>query len=292
MQTSGNDVNQHFSDGFKDKVAVITGAASGIGLGLAQHCAKEMMSVVLADINEQRLEEIAEQLRAEGSEVLVVVTDVSKPEALEALAEQSYARFGRVDLLFNNAGVLISGFSWERSVEDWQWILNINLMGVVHGIKSFVPRMLNQDSPGHIVNTSSLAGLLAAPLMGPYTVGKQAVVALTETLHYELASINAKIKTSVLCPGPIATDIAGSGADRKVHSAISDEANDQLMGFLSAGIAEGMSPAECAEKVFTAICDEQFWIFTHEDFKPGYQRRFDSVMDNTNPFYETYVTEE
>lgn len=287
-----NNNTQGFKDGFKDKVAVITGAASGIGLGLANHCAKQSMAVVLADVNELRLQTIAESLRALNVDVLVVVTDVSKPEAVEALAQAAYDRFGRVDLLFNNAGVLISGFSWERSVEDWQWIININLMGVIHGIKSFVPRMLAQDSPAHIVNTASLAGFLAAPLMGPYTVSKQAVVALTETLHYELASINAKVKTSVLCPGSIATGIAGSGADRKVSSAISDKANDELMDFLTTGVAEGMSPALCAEKVFAAISNEEFWIFTHPDFKPAYQRFVDSVMQDSNPSYEAYITDE
>lgn len=275
---------------FRDRVAVITGAASGIGLELAKHCAREGMHVVVADLDGAPLQNLADELVVTGTRAIAVTTDVSNPEALEALATAAYAEFGQVDLLVNNAGVLISGFCWERSIEDWQWILNINLMGVVHGLKSFVPRMLAQNTPGHIVNTSSLAGLLAAPLMGPYTVSKQAVVALTETLHYELASIDAPLKTSVLCPGPIVTGIADSGTRRRVNSQISDEANDQLLEFLSAGITGGMSPADCARIIFQGIRDEQFWIFTHEDFKPNYQYRTASVMSNSNPEYQPLLT--
>lgn len=275
---------------FKDKVAVVTGAASGIGLGLARHCANEGMRVVMADLNENQLQSLAKVIVADGARAIAVTTDVSSAKALEVLADAAYSEFGQVDLLVNNAGVLISGYSWERSIEDWHWILNINLMGVVHGLHSFVPRMLAQNSPGHIVNTSSLAGLLAAPLMGPYTVSKQAVVALTETLHYELASLDAQLKTSVLCPGPISTAIVDSGTGRKLNSQISDEANKLLVEFLSSGISEGMSPADCAKKVFQAIRDEQFWIFTHDAFKANYQHRVDSIMVNSNPEYESLVT--
>lgn len=277
---------------FSGKTAVITGAASGIGTGLARHCAQQGMSLVLADVNQQALTELGDSLTADGTEVLMVPTDVADPEQLEALALAAYDRFSKVHLLFNNAGVLISGFSWERPVSDWQWIININLMGVVHGIHSFVPRLLAQGEPAHIINTSSIAGLLAAPLMGPYTVAKQAVLALTETLHYEMQSIGADIKVSALCPGPIATDIANSGTERKASPSISDEANQQLMGFLSDGIAAGMSADECAKIVFDAIRQEQFWIFTHEDFKPEYQQRVTSVINNENPLYQVYVTEE
>lgn len=277
---------------FAGKVAAITGAASGIGLGLAQHCASENMRLVLADSNAEGLLGISEELRASGTDVIAVTTDVSSPEALDTLADSAYKAYGQVDLLINNAGVLISGLSWERPIKDWQWILNINLMGVVHGLHSFVPRMMAQDTPGHIVNVASLAGLLASPLMGPYTVSKQAVVALTETLHYELESLNAKLKTSVVCPGPIATEIADSGTGRISTSKISEEANKQLMTFLKSGIGEGMPPGDCARIIFEGIRNEQFWIFTHEDFKDTYQTRVDSVMESSNPVYQAFVTSE
>ncbi|PLW67418.1 SDR family NAD(P)-dependent oxidoreductase [Pseudohalioglobus lutimaris] len=277
---------------FANKVAVVTGAASGIGLGLARHCAREGMQLVLADRNAEQLLGVTDELRADGAKVVAVTTDVSDPRALDTLADAAYKAFGQVDLLINNAGVLISGLSWERPPEDWQWILNINLMGVVHGLHSFVPRMLEQDTPGHIVNVASLAGLLAAPLMGPYTVSKQAVVALTETLHYELASIDAKLKTSVVCPGPISTGIANSGTSRPVTSTVAREANSELMSFLETGIEEGMPPAECARIIFEGIRKEQFWIFTHDDFKDSYKARADSVIESTNPEYQIYVTQE
>ncbi len=273
---------------FRGGVAVVTGAAGGIGLGLVNQCLAEGMKVVLADLQQDPLHKLAAELTAAGASVVAVPTDVAKGEAVAALADAAFAEYGRVDLLFNNAGVLLSGFSWERSSADWQWILDINLMGVVHGIHSFVPRMLAQNSPGHIVNTSSVAGLRASPLMGPYTVGKQAVIALTETLHYELQSVGALLKTSVLCPGPVATGIADSGAGHDLSLTASSAANDQLRGFLRAGIAAGISPADCAGKVFQAIREEQFWIFTHDEFKPGYQARCASVLANANPVYEPF----
>lgn len=271
---------------FRGKVAVITGAASGIGEGLARHCAAEGMRVVLADINEQKLAALAASL---GTEAVYQKTDVSDSDQVAALAEFAWQTFGQVDLLFNNAGVLISGASWEVPLKDWQWILNINLMGVVHGIHHFVPRLLVQGTPAHIVNTSSLAGLMAAPLMGPYTVGKQAVLALTETLSYELA--DTAVSVSALCPGPIATAIAASGKDRDAQ-ALPTEGQQQLMQFLSDGISQGMSPADCAALVFDAIREGRFWVFTHEDFKPEYARRIDDLMQNRNPAYNQYTVAE
>jgi len=273
---------------FRGGVAVVTGAASGIGLGLVRQCLAEGMKVVLADLRPEPLQELAAELAGAGASVIAVPTDVARAEDVAALADAAFTGYGRVDLLFNNAGVLLSGFSWERSIADWQWILNINLMGTVHGIHSFVPRMLAQNSPGHIVNTSSLAGLLASPLMGPYTVSKQAVVALTETLHYELQAIGSLLKTSVLCPGPIATGIADSGAGHRLPASVSADANEQLMGFLRAGIAAGMAPADCAARVFQAIREEQFWIFTHDEFKPAYRARCETLLAGGNPVYDAF----
>ena len=283
MRVYGVDMQE-----FSGRVAVITGAASGIGLALARHSAAEGMQLVLADRDEGRLRSLARELGSSGTNVLAVSTDVAMPEQVAALADRAFDHFGQVDVLFNNAGVLLSGYSWERSIADWQWIININLMGAIHGLHSFVPRMLAQQTPGHIVNTSSLAGLLASPLMGPYTVSKQAVVALSETLHYEFESIGAQLRVSVLCPGPVATDIAGSGSERDLARAVPDDASAQMLGYLRAGIAAGMAPAECAAKVFQGIRDELFWIFTHEEFKPGYAARCDSIMAGQNPHYQPF----
>ncbi len=269
---------------FKGKVAVITGAASGIGEGLARQCAQEGMRIVLADINEQRLQALADSLGA-----VFLKTDVADSSQVAVLADFAWDQFGQVDVLFNNAGVLISGASWEVPLDDWQWILNINLMGVIYGVHHFVPRMLKQGTAGHIVNTSSLAGLMAAPLMGPYTVAKQAVLAYTETLRYELAE--SPLTVSALCPGPIATGIAGSGKDRKAQASPS-EGQQQLMQYLDDGISQGMPPQECAALVFDAMREERFWIFTHDDFKPEYQRRIDDLMANRNPVYNAYTVDE
>ncbi|MGI9284248.1 MAG: SDR family NAD(P)-dependent oxidoreductase [Pseudomonadales bacterium] len=274
----------------KNKVAVVTGAASGIGRALAEHCGNEGMAVVLADVNEAALQTLKSELEAEKVKVIAVPTDVANAAAVDDLATAAVDAFGSVDLLFNNAGVLISGFSWEKSEQEWDWILGINLKGVINGVRSFVPRMLQQGTQAHIVNTSSLAGLLAAPLMGPYTVGKQAVVALSETIHYELQSIDAAVKISVLCPGQVATGIMTSEEQSPVQVMEKNTAQQQLEEFLQSGISDGMPPQRCAKIVFDAIRAEKFWIFTHPEFKPAYQRRIDSVMRETNPLYQIYET--
>lgn len=274
---------------FSGKVAVITGAASGIGRGLVEHCADLEMKVVLADLDEAQLMGLGADLRARGLECLCVVTDVADAAAVEELAVLSYQKFSRVDLLFNNAGVLLSGYVWERSVEDWQWLLNINVMGVVHGLHSFVPRMLEQGGEARIVNTASIAAFLAAPLMGPYTVSKQAVLALSETLHYELQTVNPDIGVSVLCPGQVASAIADSGEGRDYSADVDGgEAREQLQDFLRQGVADGMSPARCAEIVFEAIRERRFWIFPHPEFKPVFKELVASMLNDKNPVYSLY----
>lgn len=271
---------------FENKVAVVTGAASGIGRGLAEQCGKLGMGVVLADVNESALQTLKSELQQQNVTVIAVPTDVANAAAVDKLAAAAVDAFGSVDLLFNNAGVLISGFSWEKTEQEWDWILGINLKGVINGVRSFVPLMLKQGTPAHIINTSSLAGLLAAPLMGPYTVGKQAVVALSETIHYELQSIDAPVKVSVLCPGQVASDIMHSEERSPHQSAEKNAAQHQLEQFLRSGIDAGMSPQQCAEIVFDAVRAEKFWIFPHPEFKPAYRLRVDSVMHETNPAYQ------
>ena len=275
---------------FKNKVAVVTGAASGLGTALAIKATGLGMKVVIADVDEQGLQSVAEAILASGAECLAVPTDVADGDAVKALADISFAHFNQVDVLFNNAGVLISGPVWEHSEEDWRWLLNINLMGAISGIRHFVPRMIAQQSEGHVVNTSSMAGLLASPLMAPYTVSKQAIVALTETLHYDLQIAESKISTSVLCPGPIATQIANSGKGRAVESDL-NPANQQFKSFLKQGIDAGMSAEQAADIVFSAIAKQQFWIYTDAGFTDYYSRRAASVCDQTNPIYEPYISD-
>lgn len=269
------------------QVAVITGAASGIGLALARHAQAVGCSLVLADVDAQALEQLGREFSASGARCLTRVVDVSDAAQVEALAQASYQQYGRVDLLFNNAGIMVNGFSWQLLVAQWQRVIAINLMGVVHGVASFVPRMLAQGTPAHIVNTSSLAGLLAAPLMGPYGVSKHAVVALSETLHYELQSMNAAIGVSVLCPGQVATNIM-QAADT---AAIEDAATAGLNQFLRSGISTGMAPAQVASEVFAAVAQKRFWIFTHPDFKPMYQHKCEQLVAERNPQFQQVVCE-
>ncbi|MFC6981100.1 SDR family oxidoreductase [Microbulbifer taiwanensis] len=195
------------------KVAVVTGAASGIGRGLAEHTAGLGMKLVLADINGEALESVAQSL---DTEVLIVVADVSDVDAVEHLAEEAYARFGRVDLLFNNAGIMAAGFSWEIDPQQFQRALDININGVINGARAFVPRMKEQGERAFIVNTASIGGLLASPLMAPYSVSKFAVVAFSESLHAEMALLQLPIQVSVLCPGPVTSEIFKSPSDAAV----------------------------------------------------------------------------
>jgi len=280
---------------FEGRTAVVTGAASGIGAALARHCASEGMAVVLADVDESGLEALRKELEEGGTRCLVQKTDVSRSEAVEALADRAFTEFGGVHLLFNNAGVVVSGLSWERSEEDYRWVLGVNLWGVIHGIRAFVPRLLEQDEPAHIVNTASIAGLSAGPMLGPYTVSKHGVVGLTETLHHELALVGSEIRVSCLCPGGVATGIMqaernrpdelGLAAPRNALETVMEEA-------LSAGIPEGMPPAALAEKVFDAIRADRFWILTHPEFKPVFENRFHTMMDGKNPNMDAFPERE
>lgn len=269
---------------FKDKVAVITGAASGIGKGLAARCASEGMKVVLADVDKAGLEQLSAQLGEGGTPCLTLPTDVSAADQVEILAQAAVDTFGSVDLVFNNAGVMLTGPSWEKSEAEWDWILGVNLKGVINGMRSFVPRMLAQGSDCHMVNTSSLAGFLAAPYMAPYTVSKYAVRGLTETLHYELAMMEAKLKVSVLCPGQVATGIMDSGQDKPAAKAAA-EGQIQMDDYLRTEIAAGMDPGQCADIVFEAIREERFWIFPHPHFKPAFQAAMEEVLSETNPVF-------
>ena len=195
---------------FNGKVAVITGAASGIGRALADRCVHEGMKAVLADVEVDALAKTEASLKASGATVLAVQTDVSQARDVAALAEKTVEAFGAVHLLCNNAGVGTEAAVWESTLEEWEWVMGVNLWGVIHGVRTFVPVMLAQDTECHIVNTASMAGLISGPGLGAYKVTKHAVVSLSETLHHELGERGAKIRVSVLCPGIVNTRIMES----------------------------------------------------------------------------------
>jgi NADP-dependent 3-hydroxy acid dehydrogenase YdfG len=260
-------------------VAVITGAASGIGRGLAEHAATLGMRLVLADRDAAGLQALCDELKASGVQAIACVTDVGEVKQVERLRDQTVAHFGGVDLLFNNAGVMQTGFSWEITETQWQRMLDVNLSGVINGIRSFVPLLLSQGRTAHVINTASLAGLVSSPLMAPYNVTKQAVVALSETLHYELAMLGAPVSVSVLCPGPVASEIMASNQ-------VVDSAGSDFSQLLDSTIRQGMTPAELAAQVFAAVAEKRFWILPHKGFKPALERRVQSILGETNPRFQ------
>ena len=262
------------------RVAVITGAASGIGRGLAERALPERLHLVLADRDGEALESLAARLREQGVQVLAQVTDVTDAAQLESLRDAAVQRFGAVDLLFNNAGVMQTGSCWELSEAQWQRALAVNLGGVINGIRAFLPLLLAQGRPAHVVNTASLAGLLNSPFMAAYNVSKQAVVSLSESLHYELAALQAQVGVSVLCPGPVVSEIMTSDQGQG--------AAGDLNRLLDGQIRQGMSPAELAGLVFAAIAAKRFWILPHKGFKPALRARLESVLEERNPQFNLF----
>jgi NAD(P)-dependent dehydrogenase (short-subunit alcohol dehydrogenase family) len=271
---------------FEGKVAVITGAASGIGLGFAERAAREKMRVVLADIEPGALAEAEKNLRSRGAEVLAVVTDVARLESVEALRDATLKAFGGVHLLCNNAGVSVSGMTWEVTQDDWTWILGVNLWGVIHGIRAFVPGMIASGEEGHVVNTASMAGLIAGPGMSAYNATKHAVVGISESMYLEQVMTGTRIRTSVLCPGWVNTRIIDS--DRNRPAALPAAAGQRpeavaMMDAVRQLLVSGMSTEEVADRVFDAVRQERFWILTHDDFKPLVTARFAGTVAGENP---------
>ncbi len=261
---------------FSGKVAVVTGAASGIGLALARRFHQAEMRLVLADRNEATLATAASEFPGSVS----VVVDVSNLADIERLADDAYKAFGAVHVLCNNAGIGSGPYmTWQHTAESWETVLGVNLRSVIHGVRVFVPRMLAQASEGHIVNTASMAGHVAAPLMGPYNVTKYGVVALSEVLHYELQIVQSKLRVSVLCPGFVKTNIADSAPQGEALG----PAQEQFREMVRQRVADGMSADSVAERVFSAIRDEQFWIMTHADYLPAIMTRAESIVSQTNP---------
>ncbi len=273
--------------GLRGKTAVITGAGSGIGLALARRAAREGMNLVLADIDAADLGAAANELQAEGVEVLARVVDVAKADAVAALADAAFTRFGAVRLLCNNAGVALCKPAWEVSAEDWSWVLGVNLHGVIHGLQAFVPRMLAEGEAGRIVNTASAAGLLSPPGFAAYSVSKHAVVALSEVLHHDLALRGSKLRVSVLCPAWVNTRIAQSERHREPAERRDPPALDAVSASVALSVlhatSAGLDPADVADAVFQADAEDRFYILTHGATRAGVRVRMEDILEDRPP---------
>jgi len=274
---------------YQGKTAVITGAGSGFGLEVARLAAQRGMNLVLCDVQADALERAAAEF--DGHALLAMRVDVSKAAEMEALAAAVQQRFGAPHFVFNNAGVGSGGLVWENSLADWEWVLGVNLMGVVHGVRLFTPMMLaaaeaDPGYEGHIVNTASMAGMLNAPNMGVYNVSKHAVVALSETLYQDLALVTEQIHCSVLCPFFVPTGIAQSHRNRPAEMAGSRPTRSQLIGQAMSDKAVNagkFTAAQVAAMVFDAMDHEQFYVFSHPHSLAGVQTRLEDVMQLRNP---------
>jgi NAD(P)-dependent dehydrogenase (short-subunit alcohol dehydrogenase family) len=272
---------------FKDKVAVITGGASGIGLALARRAAAEGMKLVLADIEEGALAAAAAELKAAGAKVLTVKTDVSRAEAVENLAAQTLQAFGGAHLVFNNAGVGgVRVRTWQATAKDWEWVLGVNVWGVIHGVRVFTPIMLRQGGEGHIVNTASAAGFVSMASTAPYAVSKHSVVTLSEVLYHDLKAENAKVGVSVLCPAWVGNNIWNSQRNRpedlRDHADTAEERTrrEEVRILLEKG---KVTAAEVAALTFEGIANDQFYIFPHPKIRRDIQTRMEDILALRNP---------
>jgi NAD(P)-dependent dehydrogenase (short-subunit alcohol dehydrogenase family) len=277
---------------FGGKVAVITGAASGLGREFANVAAALGMKLVLADVQVHPLEHACEELKAQGAEVLAMVCDVRKPRLVQELGDAAMARFGAVHLVFNNAGVSAGGLVWESTEADWEWVLGVNLWGVIHGVRVFTRLMLEcaRQQPGyegHIVNTASMAGLLNAPAMGVYNVSKHAVVSLTETLFHDLQLVDAPIGVSVLCPYFVPTAIVHSHRHRPedLHNEeVATASQLAVQALVEEAVESGkVSAAQVARTTFNAVRDGQFYIYSHDHALRGVAERMDAIVHQKLP---------
>ncbi|GAC1603981.1 MAG: SDR family NAD(P)-dependent oxidoreductase [Ramlibacter sp.] len=276
---------------FKGKTAVLTGAGSGFGLECARIGARLGMNLVLVDVQQDALDKATDEVKAMGAPVLASKVDVSDAGQMEALAPVVRERFGAPHLVFNNAGVGSGGLIWENTVKDWEWVLGVNLWGVIHGVRLFTPMMLDaaKTDPawqGHIVNTASMAGLLTPPNMGIYNVSKHAVVSLTETLYQDLRLVSDQVGASVLCPYFVPTGISQSQRNRPGAMADEKPTRSQLIGRAMSDKAVGsgkITAAAVAQKVFDAVATDQFYIFSHPKALGNVQSRMEAIVQAQNP---------
>jgi NAD(P)-dependent dehydrogenase (short-subunit alcohol dehydrogenase family) len=275
-----------FMEDLSGRVAVVTGAASGIGLGMAKAFAAQHMKVVLADIDSGELELACNQLTEQGAVAIAVPTDVTDPGAVEALRDAAVSAFGAAHLVCNNAGVAVGGPIWQVPLEAWQWVFGVNFWGVVHGLRAFVPLLLEQGE-GHVVNTASAAGLVGTPFLGPYSATKHAVVAVSESLAIELAG--TPVGVSVLCPLWVRTRIHES--DRNAPPGLAEliaedpasltGAREVVAGFINSGLA----PETVAEHVVEAVKAKVFWVFPHDEIRAAVRARGESIANGELPSF-------
>lgn len=284
-------------DTFKGKTAVITGGASGMGRAFAERFGLAGCRVAIADVEQAALDQATEELAQSGIEAVGIKTDVSDAEQMDELGAKVLEQFGQVNLLFNNAGVGGGGSLEMLSLEDWQWILGVNLWGVIHGLRVFYPHML-EHGDGHIVNTASVAGMTSYPNMAPYNASKHAVVAISETLHAELAEKKSTLGVSCLCPGIVRTNIINSERNRPEHlrrpfvPPEPTERDAERMQLLAEIYTQAVAPPEVAELVFQAVCDNQFYIWTDPVYAEPIRQRHSDIDSTRNPTYRGNLLDE
>lgn len=274
---------------FEGRVAVVTGAASGIGKALCERFAREGMRVVMADVEHERLKHAAAEVEALGAEVLAVRVDVSRADELSHLRDATLERFGAVHVLCNNAGVFAGGLSWDAIATDWEWVMGVNVYGILHGIRAFVPFMLEQAEPGHVVNTCSMAGLINMPLSGAYSVSKHAALSLTETLYHELRIKQSPVGVSALCPELIRTRIGHSERNRPAHLKRPEGSTTPEQSLVEHAIRSstegGIEPSVMADRVYHGIREDRFYLLAEEgtSWDRACLTRLDDIRLRRNP---------
>lgn len=280
-------------DTFENKVAVITGAASGIGLELARVLAEQGAKLVLADIEVVALEAAARELE-KRTETAFQVCDVSQADSVEALADFAESRFGAIHLVCNNAGVFTGGQLWESTVDDYQWLLNVNLWGVIHGIRSFVPRLAKHGEPAYILNTASMAAITSMPYSGIYNMSKHAVLALSESLYHELSFAHPQVGVSCLCPEMFNTGIAKAERNRPSSLATINPSDSRAAAeqAIQDGVKSGKHPREVAERAVQAIRDKQFYILSDDAWRKTANTRLDDIRLGRNPSFDPPIEQD